>query len=253
MKNKKKLIDLLIDKYNYSEKESIGMIMSGKVLVNNIVITSPYYQIRDSDNIRIKEKKKYVSRGAYKLLTAFKNFNLNVTDKIAIDIGSSTGGFTQVLLEKGAKKVYAIDCGTNQLNYSLRVNPKVVVIENRVIQSIKINDFEEKPDFAVMDLSFTSSIPIIYYVFNNLLIKEMVVLIKPQFEFERYKEKLNLFSNFNGIVNSEDREKIIEALKKDIIEMNLKIVDIAQSDIKGTKGNIEYLLYIKKLNKFQLG
>ncbi len=246
MKKRERLIEKLINEYHYSEKESIGLIMSGNVFINENIITSPNYIIKQNDKIKIKPKKEYVSRGAYKLLTAFKNFKLNVVDKIVMDIGSSTGGFTQVLLEKGAKKVYAIDCGKNQLAYSLRIDPRVVCIENRVIQSLTKKDFNDNIDIAVMDVSFTSSIPIIDYVFNNFDIKDLVVLIKPQFEFDKYKQILNLSNNFNGIVNEEDRAKIVEKIKEEINEMKLKIVNIIESDIKGTKGNIEYLFYIAK-------
>jgi len=246
MKKKIKLVEFLINNYGYSEKEAMAFIMAGRVLINDKVITSPYYHIKDTDNIRIKEKKRYVSRGAYKLLTAFKHFDINVKDKITIDIGSSTGGFTEVLLQKGAKRVYAVDCGKNQIDYSLRINPKVVVIENRVIQSLVKTDFPENVEFAVMDVSFTSSIPIIEHIFLNLDIKDLIVLIKPQFEFKRYREILSLSSDFRGIVNAEDRDKIIEAVKEEILNMNLEISGVVESEIKGTKGNLEYIFYIKR-------
>lgn len=246
-KGEKKLIEVLIKENNYSEKEACGLIMAGKVLVNENIITSPNYRVKNDDEIKIKTKKKYVSRGSYKLLTFFKNFNIDVKNKIVIDIGSSTGGFTQVLLEKGAKRIYAVDCGKNQLDYSLRINPKVISIENRVIQSITKKDLGyDNIDLAVMDLSFRSSLPIIHYVFYDLEIKELIVLIKPQFEFNKYKEILSLSNDFKGIVTFEDSNKIIEKIKEEITTMNLKIVNIIEAEIKGIKGNSEYLFYIVK-------
>jgi 23S rRNA (cytidine1920-2'-O)/16S rRNA (cytidine1409-2'-O)-methyltransferase len=242
---KESLIMLVKEKYNFTEKKAIGLILSGNVIVDDKVITKSGIKINIDSNIRIKNQKEYVSRGAYKLLTAFSNFNINVENKICIDCGSSTGGFTEVLLEKGAQKVFSIDCGENQLDYSIRINKKVSVFENTKMQELKKSDIIERVTFAVMDVSFTSSIFLVKHLNQEFEIKEMVILIKPQFEYERLKERLNLSSNFNGVIeNNEDRIKIIDEIIKEITELGLKVVGFVESCIKGAKGNIEYLFYL---------
>ncbi len=244
---KEKLIDIIIKKYQLSEKEASGLILSGNVLVDDKPVTKSGIKFTEDKIIRIKKSEKYVSRGAYKLLTAFNNFSISVNDKICIDCGCSKGGFTQVLLEQGAKKVYAVDCGTNQLDYTLRKNNKVVLIENKKINDLSFFTFNEKIDFAVMDVSFTSSILLIKHVYEKLKIREIVVLIKPQFEYERLKKIINLSNNFNGIIKKvEDRDEIIKYITKEITDSGLSIFGITPSSIKGIKGNLEYLFYIVK-------
>jgi len=242
---KESLLNIISKKFNLNEKEALGLILAGRVLVDEKVFTKAGLKFEAGRNIRIKDKNKYVSRGAYKLLKAFDKFNLDVSGKVCMDIGSSTGGFTQVLLEKGAKKVFAVDCGKNQLHYSLRNNTDIISIENKKITELKQSDIGIKLDFAVMDVSFTSSLHIIYYIFNEFSLTDLVVLIKPQFEYDRLKEKLNFSEDFKGIVKTEgERVKIINFLKSEIITSGFIIYDIIESGIKGTKGNIEYFFYI---------
>lgn len=244
--SKEKLVDALKRKFSLEDKEAIGLILSGDVLVNNSPVTKPGIKVPIDAEIRIREKEKYVSRGAYKLLYALEKFSIKLDDKVCIDCGSSSGGFTQVLLEKNAKKVYAIDCGINQLHYSLRINPKVVVMENNRIADINKDIINEDIDLAVMDLSFCSSLPQIKHLKNVLRIKEIIVLMKPQYEYENLKDKLGLTKEFVGIVKNEsDRNKIINFVKKEIIDMGMVIINIIQSAIKGMKGNIEYFFHIK--------
>ncbi|OHD11010.1 MAG: hypothetical protein A2086_10085 [Spirochaetes bacterium GWD1_27_9] len=244
---KESLLSVLKNQFGFDEKKSIGLILSGLVLVDDKVIDKTGFLIKPSSKIRFKKIKEYVSRGAYKLLTIFDNFSLSVKDKICFDVGSSTGGFTEILLEKDVKKVYAIDCGQNQLDYSLRTNPKVVSIENKRISDLKNTDINDVVDFAVMDLSFTSSVPAIQHLDKEFSIKQIIVLIKPQFEYERLTERLNLTPNFSGIVeNDTDRLKIIEFIQKEIKEIGYDIKFKIESQIKGTKGNIEYLWFIDK-------
>lgn len=246
--NKRNLLSILVEDHNLKEKISIGLIMSGKVLVNEKIITKPYILINEKSIVRIKGYKTYVSRGAYKLLTAFKNSVLDVSDKICMDIGSSTGGFTEVLLEKKAKKVYSIDSGTNQLDYKLRINEKVISLENINIRNLKQIDIPDKIDFACMDLSFTSSVNIIFYIFKEFSILEAVCLIKPQFEFDRLKKVLDLKNEFNGIVSDEcDRGKILDHIKNEIESAGLKVENTIESEIQGAMGNKEYLFFIKKV------
>jgi len=244
---KESLLNIISKKYNLTEKEALGLILAGRVLADEKVVAKAGLKFGSDINIRIKDKNKYVSRGAYKLLTAFDRFNLDVSDKVCMDIGSSTGGFTQVLIERGAGKVFAVDCGKNQLHYSLRSNKDIISIENKKITDIKQNDIGLKVDFAVMDVSFTSSLHIIYYLFDEFSLTELVVLIKPQFEYERLKDILNFTEDFKGIVKTDkERIKIINFLKNEIITSGFQIYDIIESGIKGTKGNVEYFFYIKR-------
>ena len=242
---KEKLLDIIVGKFNYDVKKATGLILSGNVLVEEKPVTKIGIKIDKNKSIRIKEEKKYVSRGAYKLLTALDNFLISVKDIICIDCGCSKGGFTQVLLEREAKKVYAVDCGINQLDYSLRNNDKVQLMENKKIDNLTLSNFNEKVNLAVMDVSFCSSLNLINHIYKQLKISKIVVLIKPQFEYTRLKTKLKLSNNFNGIVKkSEDRDKIIKYITKEIIDLGLSIYGIIPSAIKGTKGNLEYLFYI---------
>jgi 23S rRNA (cytidine1920-2'-O)/16S rRNA (cytidine1409-2'-O)-methyltransferase len=239
------LVDVLIKKFDLTEKEAIGLILAGKVLINDKAVTKAGALITDSENIRIKKADKYVSRGAYKLLTAFDHFSISVKDKVCIDVGSSTGGFTQVLLEKGARLIYAVDCGKNLLHYSLRKNNNIIMMENNRIFSLKNTDFKEKIDFAATDVSFSSSINIINYLKSELKVNEIVVLIKPQFEYKRISKFNALSSDFNGVIHDQsDRDKILNFIKDEIFNMGLNIAGIVPSSIKGTKGNLEYLFYI---------
>jgi 23S rRNA (cytidine1920-2'-O)/16S rRNA (cytidine1409-2'-O)-methyltransferase len=244
---KEKLITIVCNKFDLNEKEASGYILSGSILVNEVIVTKKGLLIDTDKNVRIKQKDKYVSRGAYKLLTAFNNFNLSVHDKICIDIGSSTGGFTQVLLEKGASKVYSVDCGNNLLHYSLRSDKRVVIIENKKYSELQNSFFNEKIDLAVIDVSFTSVNKAIEFIYKNLNVNEIVALVKPQFEYERLKENLKLSNNFKGIVkDNNDLLLIINEIKKEINLIGLNVLNYIESEIKGTKGNTEYLFYIKR-------
>ncbi|HPO48863.1 MAG TPA: TlyA family RNA methyltransferase [Spirochaetota bacterium] len=245
MKKKASLVELLEQRFEINPKKAIGLILSGNVLVDEKILSKPNFKIDINSKIRIKEQKKYVGRGAYKLLTAFKYFNLNVKDKICMDVGSSTGGFTEILILKEAKKVYAIDCGTNQLDYSLRINPKVVSMENTKIMELKKNDINDDIEIAVMDVSFTSSINIIVRLFDEFKIKKLITLIKPQFEYERLIDILNLEKNFNGVAGEKESEEIFNYVKEEIIKSGLIILASKESDIEGTKGNKEYLVEIE--------
>jgi len=245
--NNQKLIDFIKEKFKLNEKEALAFVLSGKVLVDEKSVTKAGYKINFKNRVRIKEQNKYVSRGAYKLITALNKINFPVNDKICADFGCSTGGFTEVLLERNAKKVYSVDCGTNLLDYKLRINPKVIVMENKKISDLTNLDFKEKIDLSVMDISFTSAIPSIRHIFISLAVDKMIALIKPQFEFIRLKEKLNLREDFRGIIrNQETLEKIIGYIKNEITELGLSVYDIIKSRIKGQKGNQEYLFYLGK-------
>jgi 23S rRNA (cytidine1920-2'-O)/16S rRNA (cytidine1409-2'-O)-methyltransferase len=188
-KPKKERIDkLLVDQGLVSTRaRAQAMIIAGHILVNDVPITKPGEKILETSSIRLREAElKYVSRGALKLKAAMDTFHLSVAGQAALDIGASTGGFSEVLLEYGARKVFAIDVGTNQLAWKIRNDPRVVSRENCNARYLEPKNFDEVPSFFVMDVSFIS-IRLILPTVRKLLMPESpcVVLFKPQFELGR--------------------------------------------------------------------
>lgn len=228
----------------YSNKESLGLIMSGNVLVNEEIVIKGSTKIKENDVIRIKNKKKWVSRGSYKLLEAIEKFNLDLTNKICLDVGASTGGFTQVLLSKGAKKIYSLDSGTNQLDFTLRQNEKVVSLEKTNLKSINDDMFDEKIDFICCDVSFIS-VKKLFDVLSktNVLANDnyVLILIKPQFEASS-----NIVEK-GGFVNKIHHKDIIDSIISYAIKLNFIFLSIIESPIKGNVSkNIEYLALFRK-------
>lgn len=251
MENKSKKIRLdvyLVENAYFDTREKARIaIMEGNVFVNNQKEDKPGTMIKsDAEVVFRGETLKYVSRGGLKLEKAVKVFDIDLKDKICVDIGSSTGGFTDLMLQNGAKKVYAVDCGTNQLDYKLRTDDRVVVMENTNARYLTRDDIEDKGiDFITSDVSFISLTKIIPVVTELLKSDgEAVLLIKPQ--FEAGKELVEK----NGVVR--DKKVHIKVIK-DICDFcesqKLKIKGIDFSPIKGPAGNIEYLLYVKKVDE----
>lgn len=192
--------------------------------------------------IKIKETE-WVSRGAYKLLRALEVFPENPLDKVCMDLGASTGGFTDVLLSRGARKVYAVDVGYGQLAWKLRNDSRVIVMERTNARYLETKDFEEPLDIITIDASFIS-LKLLLPVVEKLLAKEgsIICLVKPQ--FEAGKERLGK----GGIVRkAEIHQEILEEVAAFIeTETQLYLIDVTWSSIKGPKGNIEFLFYLKK-------
>lgn len=240
---KKVRIDEFIEaNFNIGTVDEIGrIIMAGKVLNNNQPIYKPSEMIRpDKADIRFKNIKSFVSRGGLKLKHAIDSFDISLDKKVMIDIGSSTGGFTDCALQNGASLVYAVDVGTNQLDYKLRVHPDVIVKEQTNFKSTESGDFNPPPEIMTIDVSFTSIVPILRHIrelFDHPF--EIVALIKPQFEsFLEEREE-------NGIITSLDTHKnVIERVIKECGQLNFHPDAIVKSKVKGTKGNQEYLLYL---------
>ncbi len=243
---KTNVVKLIVSKFNLSEKEATGLVLSGRALIDDVPITKTGTLVDEFSDIRLKQKGKFVSRASLKLLGALDDFKINPENLICLDIGSSTGGFTDVLLNKGASKVICVDSGSNQLHYKLRTDKRVSVFENVRIQDVKLTDIGVAVDLAVMDVSFTSATPIVIYVTKELGIKEMLALIKPQFEYERLRSDLGFDGEFNGIVEDmNERDKIVAYVSKELLQSGIKIADVKESKIKGVKGNVEYFFYIK--------
>ncbi|VGO13752.1 Hemolysin A [Pontiella desulfatans] len=223
-----------------SREQAQRLIRAGVVRVGEQVASKPGHQFKDDAEISVKEKEKYVSRGGLKIEGAHQQFGFGLQGAICLDIGSSTGGFTDFMLQHGAAKVYAIDCGTNQLHYKLREDPRVVVMENTNARYITTDDVPEPADFCSIDTSFISLTNILPPLKN--LMKpggHIVSLIKPQ--FEAGKEQVGK----GGVVRDPAvHEEVIEKVKAFGTEvLGFKWLELCTSPIKGPAGNIEFLAY----------
>ena len=234
---------LLENKIFSSREKAKSAIIEGKVFVDG-KIRAPSYQVSGDEKIEIKTSENYVSRGAYKLLRAIDMFGVSLKNLIVLDIGASTGGFTQVALENGAKKVYALDVGTNQLDQKIKANPKVVDLSGCDFRgSPKIDDV----DFIVSDLSFISLkliIPEIIKRYGKNI--PMILLFKPQFECGREVAKTK-----NGVIKDKKiHKKILFEFVEFLKNLNLNISGFTFSSITGKNGNIEYLFYLNGERQF---
>lgn len=248
----KKRLDILIFEKNISpsREKAKSLILEGVVLVNGEKILKPSFLVNEECKIEILENDtlKFVSRGGLKLEKAFKSFDLNVKNLICMDIGASTGGFTQVLLDKGCKKVYAVDVGKLQLHDSLKNNSKVINMENTNIRDIDESVINNSIDFFTVDVSFTS-LTLVLPKIKKLISKNAqgICLIKPQFEAGR--ENIGK----NGIVKDLNVHiKVIKKICDSCMALNFSVLGIVHSPIKGSQGNIEYLIYIKNSKKMNM-
>ena len=238
---KRRLDNLLLERGIVQSRERAkGLILSGDVRVNGNPVNKVGTLIDENAEIEITKDIPYVSRGGLKLEKAIKEFNINVKNKIAIDVGASTGGFTDCLLQYGVKKVYAIDVGYGQLAWKLRNNPRVAVIERKNIRYIKTSDIGEPVDIAAIDVSFIS-LKLVLPVVKKLLKEngEIIALIKPQFEVGKSEV------GKGGIVREKEKhEKVISEIKSFATDLGIKVLNITKSPITGQKGNVEFLIYI---------
>lgn len=212
------------------------------VYCNNVCITKPAFDVTDTDIIEIKgEKLKYVSRGGLKLEKAIKEFNIDLKDKTLIDIGSSTGGFSDCALQNGIKKVYAIDVGTDQFDKTLRLNNKINLYENTDFRNID-NNIINDANIASIDVSFISVTKLTSKLKELTNLKEIICLIKPQFECGK-----EVSDKYKGVpLNKEVHKSVIENVIKSFKDNNYYINSLTSSPIKGGNGNIEYLAYFKR-------
>lgn len=239
---KKRLDELLVER-NLVENTDLAkrLIMAGLVFSNELRLDKPGMQIDKKLPLRIKQKENtYVSRGGLKLEKAIQEFQLDFTGKVMLDIGSSTGGFTDCALKHGAKLSYAIDVGYNQLDWKLRTDERVVVMERTNFRYVT-KDLLTKaaPNFASIDVSFIS-LRLIFPVLNELLHKgnEVIALIKPQFEAK--KDQVGP----GGIIRDKEIHlEVLEQIVQAAEEENLRLKDMTYSPIKGSQGNIEFLAY----------
>ena len=229
-----------------SREKAKALIMAGQVYVNGNKVTKSGESIKPDDSIEVRgEKMPYVSRGGYKLEKAVKEFGLLLNGAICMDIGASTGGFTDCMLQNGAVKVYSIDVGYGQLAWKLRTDERVVNLERTNFRHVTKEEIPEEIDFASVDVSFIS-LKLIIPVMKELLKDggKAVCLIKPQFEAGR--EKVGK----KGVVRELSTHiEVVEKIKNFVLENGFSVLNLDFSPIKGPQGNIEYLIYIQKDEK----
>ena len=241
----KERLDVLLVKRNLAEsrEKAKAIIMSGNVFVEGQREDKAGSTFEDSVQIEVKgQKLPYVSRGGLKLEKAMANFDVHLQDKVCTDVGSSTGGFTDCMLQNGARKVFAIDVGHGQLAWKLRQDERVVCMEKTNIRYVTPEDLGEKIDFSSIDVSFISLTKVLLPIYNYL--KEdgqIVALIKPQFEAGR--EKVGK----KGVVREKSTHyEVIELVLSYAVSIGFKVLNLDFSPIKGPEGNIEYLAHLQK-------
>ncbi len=226
-----------------SRNKAQNLIKKGVVSINSVIITNNHHEVSDNDVVEVKQVQQYVSRGAYKLLAAIENWKIDISNKIVLDIGASTGGFSQVCLNANAKKVYAIDVGSNQIDSSLIKNKRLISYEKTNFKDLNLLMFNEQIDLIVADLSFISLTTLIDYLIQLFDYQyEGIFLIKPQFELGK-----EIASKFNGVIKEPKLwNKAINKVKEHLMQNNFQVIGVIESPIKGSEGNTEFLVYCKK-------
>lgn len=241
----KERLDVLLVKRGLavSREKAKAVIMAGNVYVDNQKEDKAGTMFQETVNIEIRGNTlKYVSRGGLKLEKAMSHFGVALENKVCMDVGSSTGGFTDCMLQNGARKVFAIDVGRGQLDWKLRQDERVVCMEKTNIRYVVPEDLGEPIDFSSIDVSFISLTKVLEPIRNYLKeAGEIVALIKPQFEAGR--EKVGK----KGVVREKStHHEVIEKVALYAQSIGFKILNIDFSPIKGPEGNIEYLIHLKK-------
>ena len=238
----KERIDKLLVERGLAESrtKAQALVMAGVVLVDEKRVSKPSESFKKESEIRIKgdgPESRYVGRGGLKLETALREFSIDPAGQVCIDVGSSTGGFTDCLLQHGAKRVVAIDVGTNQLAWKLRNDPRVDVRENTNARSLSVAEFDSKFDLAVMDVSFISVTKILPALLPLLSENgKTIVLIKPQFEVGKGEV------GKGGIVREPEKHtQVVSEVNNFAVRLGLKVNGIIDSPILGAEGNKEFL------------
>jgi len=225
--------------FSSREKAQEG-IKHGRVEVNGKIINKPSFMVTNVDKIEVKKVDEYVSRGAYKLKTAYENFDLNFKDRVVLDIGASTGGFTQYALSKGAKRVYSVDVGRGELSPVLLSDERVVNIEGQDFRTLD-SDRCIDVNMIVGDVSFISLKHIFPKIVNDYGNKiEIVMLFKPQFECGK-----DMAKKYKGVVLDKALHiKLLEDFLAYVKTFGFVVSGLCHSAIKGKEGNIEYLFHL---------
>ncbi len=241
---KERLDKILVDKGIVQSRERArALIMAGKVMVKGKKVDKAGEMVlADADIVLVGEDIPYVSRGGLKLEKALDEYKIDVTGKIAMDVGASTGGFTDCLLQRGAKKVYAVDVGYGQLDIKLRNDPRVINIERQNIRYLEKKDIPEDIDLITIDSSFISLVKIIPKALEFIGEYGVIIaLIKPQFEVGKGEV------GKGGVVRDEAKHKaVVEKIRRFCSDSGLSVIGVVESPIFGPKGNREFLIYAIK-------
>ena len=239
----RKRIDNLLIEFGFADSlvKAQALVMAGVVLIDEKRVEKPSESFPRGAKIRIKNdsaENKFVGRGGLKLEKALRDFQISASEYVCLDVGSSTGGFTDCLLQNGAKRVVAVDVGTNQIDWKLRTDARVEVRENTNARYLKPEDFTEKFDLIVMDVSFISVTKILPAIVPLLNEKgQIITLIKPQFEVERGEV------GAGGIVREmEKHERVVAETNRFAETCGLKSSGVIDSPILGADGNREFLV-----------
>lgn len=240
----RKRIDLLLaEKGCFASRElAQRAVRSGWIRVDGRRVDKPGKICRVDSRIEVKEKSRYVSRGGYKLKGALENFGLEITDQVVLDAGASTGGFTDCLLQEGARRIYCFDVGKGLLDWKLRGDPRVIVRESFNIRYLAAEDLPEKVDLITVDVSFISLTKVLPALLTALKAGGMVLLlIKPQFEAGRSEVRKG------GVVRKEEvHRRVIGEIEVFVARMGLSIEGVAESVLTGPAGNREFFLLARK-------
>ncbi len=241
MEKRQRIDILLVEREFFTSRERAKRaLMSGIVFVDNQRVDKPGTKVSTNAEIEVKGNTiPYVSRGGLKLEKAIDEFNLQLNKKTAMDVGASTGGFTDCMLQNGAKKVYSIDVGYGQLDWKLRSDDRVICMERTNIRYVKPEDIKDSIDFASIDVAFIS-LKLVLPVVKNIVKEngEIVFLIKPQFEAGRGKV------GKKGVVRDiKVHREVIEDILNFSLDLGLSIEGLTFSPITGPEGNIEFLAY----------
>lgn len=235
---------LLVDLGLISSRERArAMIMAGNVLVDETPVTKAGAQVSEDADVRIRGKDNpFVSRGGLKLEGALEDLKIDVADKIVLDVGASTGGFTDVCLQRGARRIFAVDAGTNQLAYSLRTDSRVAVFENTNARYMQPEMLPCLADMAVIDVSFISILKLLANVVACLGPRGFILaMVKPQFEVGRDKV------GKGGVVRDpEHREKAVGDVLIGAEDLGLEVLGRCDSKVAGPKGNLEIFVHLAK-------
>ncbi len=243
-KKKERLDKVLVDRMLVESRERArALIMAGQVVVDDHAAEKAGQMVHTDANIRLKgETLPFVSRGGLKLEKALEYFAVDVSNLVALDVGASTGGFTDCLLQRGARKVFAVDVGYGQLAWKLRQDDRVVNLEKTNIRYLEPEILDDVPDIAVIDVSFISLDKVLPNV--TRLLKgggKIVALIKPQFEVGRGEV------GKGGVVRDEEKHrKVVDTVHSLAESLGLEVQGITESPILGPKGNREFLISLKK-------
>jgi 23S rRNA (cytidine1920-2'-O)/16S rRNA (cytidine1409-2'-O)-methyltransferase len=239
---KSRLDQLLVERGLAASREKAqALILAGQVTVGGQKSQKPGHSVAGDASIEVLERMPYVSRGGYKLAGALDAFHLDVTGRVCLDVGASTGGFTDCLLQRGAAKVWAIDVGHGQLDWKLRNDPRVVVREGLNARFLAPEDYPERFDLAVCDASFISATQLIPAIVPLLTTAgEMIILVKPQFEVGRGEV------GKGGIVKEPELHQAACDRVRGAVEILGFQTQIVESPIRGAEGNREFLLYARR-------